>query len=217
MASTREGYPTRYGEAIAPTRAIATVVQPAVAAAGRTSSFPDASSLSPVVDCHELARCHHSHSVSGATAAERRYIERTVTGAWIITANSSLNDDELNSLFAMSWPSHAWRPFGATLARSLVHLSARAGARLVGFANVATDGGEHGFLLDPTVAPEFRRQGLGRTLVRRAIDESRARGARWLHVDYPPELEPFYRSAGFHATKAGLVRLDATIETAPRE
>jgi GNAT superfamily N-acetyltransferase len=131
-----------------------------------------------------------------------------VTEDVVIATNASLNDNELNSLFAISWPSHLSREFGPVLARSLVHLSARAGVRLIGFANVATDGGEHAFLLDPTVAPEFRRRGIGQTLVRRAMLESRARGARWLHVDYAPELEPFYRSAGFRPTAASLIRLD---------
>lgn len=132
-----------------------------------------------------------------------------MTEGVVVTANALLSDDELNSLFAASWPSHSWREFGPVLARSLVYLSARIGTRLVGFVNVATDGGEHAFLLDPTVAPEFRRRGIGHALVLRAIGESRSRGARCLHVDYEPELEAFYRSAGFHATAAGLIRLDA--------
>jgi GNAT superfamily N-acetyltransferase len=127
----------------------------------------------------------------------------------VITADAPLENDELNSLFARSWPSHVRRDFGRVLARSLVHISARFDGQLIGFANVATDGGEHAFLVDPTVAPEFRRQGIGRALVHRAVAESRRRGARWLHVDYALELEPFYRSAGFQPTAAGLIRLDA--------
>lgn len=127
----------------------------------------------------------------------------------VLTANASLADDELNLLFEKSWPAHRWRAFGPVLARSLVHVSARVGDRLVGFANVATDGGEHAFLLDPTVDPDFRRRGIGRALVQRAMAESRRRGASWLHVDYALELEPFYRSAGFQATAAGLIRIDA--------
>jgi GNAT superfamily N-acetyltransferase len=126
----------------------------------------------------------------------------------VISANAALEPGELDALFAVSWPSHVSRDFGPVLAHSLVYLTARVGGRLVGFANVATDGGEHAFLLDPTVTPELRRRGIGRALVSRAIAESRARGARWLHVDYAVELEPFYRSAGFRATAAGLVRLD---------
>lgn len=131
-----------------------------------------------------------------------------MTEGVVISADEALEDDELNALFAASWPAHGSRAFGSVLARSLVHVSARVGDRLVGFANVATDGGEHAFLLDPTVAPEFRRRGIGLAIIRRATEESRARGARWLHVDYAVELEAFYRSAGFRSTAAGVLRLD---------
>lgn len=126
----------------------------------------------------------------------------------VVVVDAALTDDELNSLFAKSWPAHVSRAFAPVLARSLVHVSARLDDRLVGFVNVATDGGEHAFLLDPTVDPAFRHRGIGLALVHRAIDESCRRGARWLHVDYAPELEPFYRSAGFRPTAAGLIRLD---------
>lgn len=125
----------------------------------------------------------------------------------VIVVNARLNDEELNGLFAESWPAHSRREFGPLLARSLLHVSAKIGARLVGFVNVATDGGEHAFLLDPTVPPDLRRRGVGRALVARAIVEARSRGACWLHVDYEPALEPFYRSVGFQSTAAGLIRL----------
>jgi len=36
---------------------------------------------------------------------------------------------------------------------------------------------------------------------------ARAAGAEWLHVDFEPELEPFYRAAGYRPTAAGLLRL----------
>lgn len=128
----------------------------------------------------------------------------------VVAVDVALNDDELNELFAESWPAHSRRRFGPVLARSLVHVSARLGERLVGFVNVASDGGEHAFLLDPTVAPDLRRNGVGKALVARAIGEARSRGARWLHVDYLPELEPFYRSVGFRTTSAGVMRLEGT-------
>lgn len=91
---------------------------------------------------------------------------------------------------------------------SLVHLGAYEGGRLVGYANVATDGAGHAFLLDPTVHPDVRRQGLGKRLVLRAIEVARERGGQWLHVDYEPHLEGFYRACGFTPTLAGLIRLD---------
>jgi len=48
---------------------------------------------------------------------------------------------------------------------------------LVGFVNVAWDGAEHAFLLDTVVAVGFRRDGIGASLVRRAVEGPVRRGA----------------------------------------
>jgi GNAT superfamily N-acetyltransferase len=93
------------------------------------------------------------------------------------------------------------------LARSLCWVTAHEGARLVGFVNVAWDGGIHAFLLDTAVHPGVGRQGLGTRLVQAASQEAARLGAGWLHVDYEPHLEGFYRSCGFGGTKAGLLKL----------
>ena len=53
---------------------------------------------------------------------------------------------------------------------SLTWVEAYAAARLVGFVNVAWDGGAHAFLLDTCVDPGHQRAGVGRELVRRAAD-----------------------------------------------
>lgn len=113
-----------------------------------------------------------------------------------------------DQLFLAAWG----RPAGDRRPRwelSLVHLGAYDGDRLVGYVNVATDGGLHAFLLDPMVHPDHRRIGLGRRLVAQATDLARERGAQWLHVDYEPDLARFYRACGFAPTLAGLIRLGA--------
>ncbi|MGY2895138.1 GNAT family N-acetyltransferase [Deinococcus sp. UYEF24] len=79
--------------------------------------------------------------------------------------------------------------------------------RLIGFTNVAWDGGMNAFLLDIAVHPAFARQGVGSRLVRRALFAARARGASWMHVDYAPHLQGFYLSCGFTKTRAGRQRL----------
>ena len=80
--------------------------------------------------------------------------------------------------------------------------------RLIGFVNVAWDGGVHAFLLDTAVTPSLQRQGHATRLVREAIAQARAAGCEWLHVDFDPHLRGFYRDAcGFTPTEAGLVRL----------
>ena len=92
---------------------------------------------------------------------------------------------------------------------SLGWVTARDGdGLLVGFANVAWDGGDHAFLLDPKTRATHQRRGIGVAVVARAVAEARAAGCEWLHVDFGPELAPFYFDAGgFVPTPAGLVHL----------
>jgi GNAT superfamily N-acetyltransferase len=119
----------------------------------------------------------------------------------------TLTDAQLNALYAVSWPSHETQEFGRVLAHSLTYFGAYRLEELIGFVYVAWDGGDHAFLLDPTVHPDYRRQGLGLALVRAAIAAAAASGAEWLHVDYDEHLTPFYQAAGFRPTPAGLIRL----------
>ncbi|GGJ83225.1 GNAT family N-acetyltransferase [Deinococcus aquiradiocola] len=93
------------------------------------------------------------------------------------------------------------------LARSLCWVTAHREGRLIGFVNVAWDGGLHAFLLDTAVHPDCARQGVGTALVEHAVRESARLGAGWLHVDHEPHLEGFYSRCGFSGTRAGLLRL----------
>ena len=98
--------------------------------------------------------------------------------------------------------------WGRVLARSLCWVTAHEAGRLIGFVNVAWDGGMHAFLLDTAVHPDCGRRGIGTALVRQAATEATRLGAGWLHVDYEPHLEGFYRGCGFVHTGAGLLRLN---------
>jgi GNAT superfamily N-acetyltransferase len=130
-----------------------------------------------------------------------------VEGACILRVNPPLSDDALNALFQAAWPAHRARTFDAVLRRSLAWVGAFAGDRLVGFVNLAWDGGHHAFILDTTVHPACQRQGIGRALVLAAADVARAQGVTWLHVDYAPHLHAFYARCGFRETAAGLLHL----------
>ncbi len=92
---------------------------------------------------------------------------------------------------------------------SLGWVTARGEAgELVGFVNVAWDGGDHAFLIDTKTRPTHQRQGVGTAVVNRAIAEARSARCRWLFVDFEPELSTFYLDAcGFRSTAAGLVDL----------
>lgn len=117
-------------------------------------------------------------------------------------------NDELNGLFRAAWHEHTDRDFQAVLRHSLLYICAYHEQQLIGFVNVAWDGGIHAFLLDTTVHPDFQRQGIGVELVRRAAEGARERGIDWLHVDYEPHLKTFYEQCGFFPTEAGLMRLN---------
>lgn len=106
-----------------------------------------------------------------------------------------------------AWGNELPQNYQAVLARSLGHVGALDGDRLVGFVNIAGDGGVHAFILDTAVDPAFRQRGLATELVRVATDLARERGAEWLHVDFEPHLTAFYRGCGFRPTEAGLIRL----------
>ena len=110
-------------------------------------------------------------------------------------------------LWRDAWGSDWTGNLEAILERSLVHVGAFEGEKLVGYVNVAWDGGAHAFLLDPTVHPSHQRRGIGTGLVHRAIELSRERGAKWMHVDYEPHLDGFYKSCGFRASAAGVMPL----------
>ena len=122
--------------------------------------------------------------------------------------NPTVTHAALNTLFAAAWEAHAETDFTSILSRSLVYVGAFADAEMVGFVNVAWDGGVHAFLLDTTVHPAYQRRGIGVRLVQEAAAAAKAHGIHWLHVDYEPHLDTFYRQCGFQPTQAGLLRLN---------
>ena len=123
------------------------------------------------------------------------------------TISPALSSAALNALFAAAWPTHRPYDFQPILARSLAYCCAFIEDQLIGFVNLAWDGGIHCFLLDTTVHPLWQRRGIGRQLVGLACTIARERGMEWLHVDYEPQLAPFYEACGFRPTAAGLIAL----------
>ena len=128
-------------------------------------------------------------------------------------ANPPLTNADLNALFSSGgWP--AWQTTPDTsdwqpvLKHSLTWITAYDDAgTLIGFANVAWDGRDHAFLLDPRVHPGHRHRGIGAELVRRCAAAARDAGCTTLHVDYAEELHPFYEACGFTPTTAAIIHL----------
>ncbi|MBK9124995.1 MAG: GNAT family N-acetyltransferase [Chloroflexi bacterium] len=118
-----------------------------------------------------------------------------------------VSNDRLNTLFAAAWEDHKATDFQQMLRHSLLYVCAYDHDHLIGFVNVAWDGGVHAFLLDTTVHPRFQRQGIGTTLVQTAVEAVRKHGIEWLHVDFEPHLRSFYERCGFRSTDAGLINV----------
>jgi GNAT superfamily N-acetyltransferase len=119
----------------------------------------------------------------------------------IVQVSPQVGSHELNELFASAWPDHRETDFAPLLECALFYVCAYQDKRLVGFAKVIGDGGVHGFLLDPTVAFDRQRNGIGKQLVNACMEEARGRGIAWLHVDYVPQLRQFYASCGLRPQK----------------
>ena len=114
---------------------------------------------------------------------------------------------ELNALHAQGFDhpefDDDWE--GQLAGHSLGWVVARDGNDLVGFVNVAWDGGVHAFLLDTVVAVSHRGRDLGTALVQAAVEGASESGCEWLHVDWDGDLNRFYLDAcGFTPTPAGL-------------
>ncbi len=91
---------------------------------------------------------------------------------------------------------------------SLGWVVAREGEEIAGFINVPWDGLVHAWLQDVMVATSFRGRGVGAAMVQLAAERAAMAGCEWLHVDFDPDLEPFYIAAcGFSPTGAGLIDL----------
>lgn len=87
-------------------------------------------------------------------------------------------------------------------------VSSATNGALLGFVNVAWDGGDHAFLIETKVASDYQRRGIATALVSEAVQQARAAGCEWIHVDFEERLAPFYFDAcGFRPTAAGLIRL----------
>ena len=98
---------------------------------------------------------------------------------------------------------------GQVQRHSLGWVCARLGVELVGFVNLAWDGGVHAFILDTLVSRRHRRRGIAKEMVGMAVARAREAGCEWVHVDFEgPDLRAFYLDGcGFVPTDAGLIEL----------
>ncbi|MFI0780057.1 GNAT family N-acetyltransferase [Streptomyces sp. NPDC021212] len=135
-----------------------------------------------------------------------------MSGAISYTWCGPLTDDEMVELVRSHGGNAVSGWWSKINEHSLGWVAARdAGGVLVGFVNVAWDGGAHAFLLDTKTRGSHQHRGIATAVVRLAAAHARASGCEWLHVDFEPGLRDFYFGAcGFRPTDAGLIHLPST-------
>ena len=142
------------------------------------------------------------------SGARRPEVDVYTGDEFVFAVRPEIDNEQLNRLHAEGFEHHVtdhdWQP---QLQHSLLWIGAFDDERLIGFVNVAWDGGVHAFLLDTAVELAYRRRGIGTRLVHEAVEAVRRRGGLdWLHVDSDDALmERFYLPAGFRPTPAGVV------------
>src|SRR6185436_705376 len=105
-----------------------------------------------------------SDGLAGTWRGLRAYTEQLMDQDVRYERRQMLDAVELDGLFVAAWGSP--KPgYAQVLERSFTWVTARVGDQLVGFVNVAWDGGSHFFLLDTTVHPDWRGNGIARRLV----------------------------------------------------
>lgn len=133
-----------------------------------------------------------------------------------ITRDGAVSAREIEDLReAVGWD-RSEETVSRALQRSHSYYVARDGSgRLVGYLSVVSDGVADAFLVDLAVHPELQRRGLGKRLVKRAVEEVRQEGIRCIQVTFRPELRAFYAACGFRIFGGGIIDFGA-LESDPR-
>jgi GNAT superfamily N-acetyltransferase len=76
---------------------------------------------------------------------------------------------------------------------------------LIGWCAILSDGVRHAVLIDVIVHPAWQRRGIGKRIVRQAIDHCHTHGISIIHVDFTPEYSTFYKACGFKIGLAGIL------------
>ncbi|AIY00241.1 putative N-acetyltransferase, GNAT family [Arthrobacter sp. PAMC 25486] len=105
---------------------------------------------------------------------------------------------------SVGWSSYTDSPetLLAAVAGSSKVVSAWSGDQLVGLARVISDGASIWYLQDILVRPCFQRRGVGRTLVRHALEGYGGVRQKVLLTDDGTGQKAFYESLGFEETAA---------------
>jgi GNAT superfamily N-acetyltransferase len=118
------------------------------------------------------------------------------------TGEAAVTVDAFLALAQRIWPRDYDRGRTAAALDRTINIGAWSGDQLVGVVRVLTDGYFFSTVPEIMVDPAFRKKGIGRTLLRRAL-ETAPGGTLFLGAQ--PGNETFFEQAGFRRGPAGYV------------
>lgn len=118
------------------------------------------------------------------------------------TGDSAVTTDAFAGLARRIWPREYDGTRTTAALNKTINIGAWDGGRLVGSVRVLTDGYFFSTVAEVMVDPEYRRQGIGRELLQRALDVAPG-GTLW--VGAQPGQERFVEAAGFRRGLTGYV------------
>ena len=77
--------------------------------------------------------------------------------------------------------------------------------KLIGYADVVSDGVDDAYIRDLIVHPDYQQRGIGKKLLAMITDRIRSDGIKMVHVIFEPSLEKFYRKANFTIMMSGVI------------
>jgi GNAT superfamily N-acetyltransferase len=118
------------------------------------------------------------------------------------TGDSALKTDAFSELARRIWPREYDQAKTGSALQKTINVGAWDGDKLVGSVRVLTDGYFFSMVAEVMVDPGYRRQGIGRELLRRALDLT---PGGTLYMGAQPGQERFIESAGFRRGPTGYV------------
>ena len=87
--------------------------------------------------------------------------------------------------------------FEKILAQSFCFVGVFDNGRLIGMGRALSDGVSDAYIQDVTVLKVYRKQGLGKKIIKTLIDELHTRGIGWIGLIAEPGTSEFYIDLGF--------------------
>ena len=132
-----------------------------------------------------------------------------------ITKETSVSIDDVLHLYqAVGWTNYTNQPqmLEQSLAHSLAIYVARDGEEIVGLVRLVGDGFSSVFVQDLIVLPSYKRQGIGSTLMKRALADYKDAYQVLLATEESEKTLGFYRSLGFETLSSfqctGMILVD---------